>query len=292
MGQHIYRALVVDDEPVIREATVRAMSSLSFCCDAAGDGCEGMRVFKKRRHDLVVTDLRMPKKHGHALILELLQEPQPPHIVALTGVVDPRLAKDLLSRGVQDIVHKPVDYSMFAIKMLSIFEKQAWSNSLCGADSSQSSTSGHQLVTKIEQALELFSLCIPQDLDQALAAGTHLLTDPPQAAAQLMKRLLSKRGTHADRRREARIPLFSTAVVVPVNKDFEVQGEAFKMTFCDVSESGACLLHSRAIHAKYLALRWRSSTSPNCFIQVVMQVLRCNPIGPFYEIAGQFVMHD
>ena len=292
MGQQIYRALVVDDEPMVREATVRAMSPQSFCCDTAGDGSEGLQAYKKKRHDLVVTDLRMPKKHGHSFILELLHEQQPPRIVVLTGVADPRLTKDLLSRGVLDIVHKPVDYSVFATKMLAIFEKQAWSNALCRADSSQASTGGHQLVTKIEQALELFSLCIPRDLEQSLAAGTHLLNDPSEAAVQFMKRLLSKRGNLSDRRRDQRISLLSTVVVVPVNKDFQVRGEAVKMIFCNVSETGACLLHSRAVDAKYLALRWRSSASPNCFIQVVMQVIRCAPLGPFYEIAGQFVMHD
>ena len=37
-------------------------------------------------------------------------------MLILTGVVEPRLAIDLISRGVDDVLYKPVDYSLLGIK--------------------------------------------------------------------------------------------------------------------------------------------------------------------------------
>ena len=116
MEQSIHRALIVDDEPLIREATSRAMAAHEFCCDTASDGRQALKMYQEKRHDLVVTDLRMPKYHGHSLILELLKDKEPPSIVVLTGVANSRLVKDLFNRGVQDIIEKPVDFHVFAEK--------------------------------------------------------------------------------------------------------------------------------------------------------------------------------
>jgi CheY-like chemotaxis protein len=71
MKQQIYRALVVDDEPAVREATVRALTAEAFWCESAADGAEALACFRKSRHDLVITDLRMPGMQGYALALEV-----------------------------------------------------------------------------------------------------------------------------------------------------------------------------------------------------------------------------
>ena len=129
MDKAIHRVLIVDDEPLIREATSRAMAAQEFCCETACDGRQAMQMYQEKRHDLVVTDLRMPKYHGHSLILELLKDNEPPGIVVLTGVANTRLVKDLLSRGVQDIVQKPIDFNVFATKMLTLIERGGWGSS-------------------------------------------------------------------------------------------------------------------------------------------------------------------
>ncbi len=292
MAGQFYRALVVDDEPMVRDAVTRAMSAHSFCCETAEDGRQGLQMFREQGHDLVVTDLRMPAKHGHALVLELLQEPNPPHIVVLTGVADHRLVKDLFSRGVDDVVDKPVDFNIFATKMLAIFERNRWSESLCRANASVVASSQQQLVAKTEAALELFALCIPPSLDQLLASEFETSTPPPAAVIALMQRLASQQASDNERRGSERFSLLSPVVALPVDKDFIPLGEAMPMTFCDLSEDGANLFHTRSVAAEYLALRWRSAISQKCFLKAVMHVTRCKPLGPCYEVAGQFVMHD
>ncbi|MCG8449319.1 MAG: response regulator [Pirellulales bacterium] len=292
MGQSIYRALVVDDEPLIREVTARAMSAHRFCCDTASNGHEALQKYRDRRHELVVTDLRMPGMHGHSLILELLKDREPPHIVVMTGVSSPDLTKDLLRRGVQNIAYKPVDLDSFAPQLLSIFEQDEGCPIFRQGESIHAGGASHPLVIEIEKGLELLSLGIPPELDRVLSVGADYLDEPPSTVMQFMERLLQKRKVGLERRGAVRISLLTTAVAVPVSKNFVPQAEACKMTFNDISQTGACLFHTRSVQTKYLALRWRSLISPNNNLQVVMRITRCRPLGPFYEVAGEFVMHD
>src|SRR5690349_2868707 len=102
--------LVVDDEFRIRQQLCRALELAGIECECAADGDEALDRFLERRHKLIVTDLRMPRRNGHSLAVELLEQPEPPVVVALTGVTEPRLATDLLTRGVADIIYKPINY--------------------------------------------------------------------------------------------------------------------------------------------------------------------------------------
>lgn len=292
MGQSIHRALIVDDEPLIREATSRAMSALAFSCDTAIDGNQALKYYADQRHDLVVTDLRMPNKHGHSLVVELLQQPDPPKIVVLTGVANARLVKDLYSRGIHDIVQKPIDFDVFAMKMLALFEKNNWNPSSSTPGKVDLHGNQHPLVQKVEAAIEIFSMCVPDELDRELRANSDLLNDPPENLLQFLERLTQSRGDQTERRKSDRISVFSTATAIPVNKDFEVQGAASRITINDLSENGICVFHTRSFPTDYVALRWRSLVTPSYCLTAVLQIQRCKPVGPFYEIAGPFVMHD
>ncbi len=292
MEQSIHRVLIVDDEPLLREATSRAMSAHEFCCETASDGRQALKMYQEKHHDLVVTDLRMPHFHGHSLILELLKENEPPNIVVLTGVANSRLVKDLFNRGVQDIIEKPVDFNVFAAKMLSQVQRGNWNTSLGQDQTIQRKGSQHPLVYKIETALELFGLCIPPALDRELSSHLDLLADPSASLLQFLERLMLKKNKGAERRKQSRIPVLSSAIAIPVNKDFISQGDACSVTFNDLSEGGGCLFHTRSFPSEYIALRWRSLISPKVYLQAVLQISRCRPMGPFYEIAGSFVMHD
>ena len=99
MAETIYRCAVVDDDPSVRKATIRAFAEERFSCDAAGSGAEAKQMLAANRYDVVVTDLQMPNGHGHALAMEILALEDRPAIAILTGMLDPRLAKDLVGAG-------------------------------------------------------------------------------------------------------------------------------------------------------------------------------------------------
>ena len=124
MNDTTYRALVLEDEPDTQQLTVRALATEGFGCSTACDGEEAATLTEETPFDLVVTDLRMPKRDGHALAIDLLSQPTRPSLIVLTGISEPRLAKDLVMRGVDDIMFKPIDYAAFAAKARAIVDRR------------------------------------------------------------------------------------------------------------------------------------------------------------------------
>ncbi len=64
--------LVVDDEPAIRTAVARYLSSLGHVVDVAASGREALDRLASRSFDLILLDLRMPDMAGDALYRELI----------------------------------------------------------------------------------------------------------------------------------------------------------------------------------------------------------------------------
>ncbi|MEX0820471.1 MAG: HDOD domain-containing protein, partial [Pirellulaceae bacterium] len=119
-----YRAIVVDDEVIVQKMLTFALEREGFSCDVAGDGVEASALLGSRVYDLVVTDLRMPHKHGYSLALEILADCDRPVVLVHTSIDDPRLTQDLLVRGIDDISYKPTDYSLFATRARSLVERR------------------------------------------------------------------------------------------------------------------------------------------------------------------------
>lgn len=118
-----FRALVVDDDPIARRTVSWALRQEGFVCDVAADGEQASALLDDTVYDLLVTDLQMPNKHGHSLATEVLAGPACPKIMVHTSVDDPRLTKDLMLRGVDDIVYKPANYASFAAKAMGLVER-------------------------------------------------------------------------------------------------------------------------------------------------------------------------
>jgi len=124
MSDKEYTALVVDDEPALRRLTAAALRRRNFRCDEAANGQQACAALADRHYDLVVTDLRMPLGNGHALAVELLSRGgERPAIVVFTGVLEPKLVEDLIARGVDDVLFKPLDFSVLGAKVRAICER-------------------------------------------------------------------------------------------------------------------------------------------------------------------------
>ena len=124
MSDSVFKAMVVDDDLIVRKMLAFALKNEGFRCVSAVDGADALAKLSAESVDLVVTDLCMPNKHGHALSVELLARHSASILVVHTSVDDPSLAKDLMSRGVDDIIYKPTNYGAFAAKMKILVERR------------------------------------------------------------------------------------------------------------------------------------------------------------------------
>ncbi len=81
--------LTIDDEESIRESFKLFLEDYDFDVIEAGNGAEGMEIFRQQHPDLVLCDLRMPGVDGLD-VLEAIQKesPETPLIVVSgTGII-------------------------------------------------------------------------------------------------------------------------------------------------------------------------------------------------------------
>lgn len=124
MNAAALKALIVDDERPVRDLTERWLKRVGFECATAADGKQAECILETDRFDVVVTDLRMPVEHGYALAAMLMAREDRPLVVVLTGVYEPRLAKEMKRLGVDEMVFKPVDYPDFARKVRRLVDQR------------------------------------------------------------------------------------------------------------------------------------------------------------------------
>ncbi|HSN13504.1 MAG TPA: PAS domain S-box protein [Anaeromyxobacteraceae bacterium] len=110
------RILVVDDEPMVRNAHRRLLESLGYRVETASDGEEALAVFKQApaSFDLVLTDQTMPRLSGADLAKALLAVRADARVVLCTGYsdhVDERRAHAL---GLRALLAKPIDRETMA----------------------------------------------------------------------------------------------------------------------------------------------------------------------------------
>ncbi len=120
-----YRVLVVDDDESIRQIYRRGFEALGMQCDIASGVPVAENMLRVRKYHAVVSDLRMPQVHGHQFIVTLLESSYKGLVFVVSGALEPRLVRDLIARGVTDVVSKPVDVPVFCMKVLAMIERDA-----------------------------------------------------------------------------------------------------------------------------------------------------------------------
>jgi DNA-binding response OmpR family regulator len=108
--------LVVDDDPDLVETIGIMLESKGFEVGKAYDGVEAEEAIKKRRPDLMILDVMMPRKDGYQLCKELKQDSATKGIpiIMLTAVGDavPTTTythREGMSMEAEDYIEKPVD---------------------------------------------------------------------------------------------------------------------------------------------------------------------------------------
>jgi len=103
------RALVVDDEPDIRELLGITLGRMNIAVKTAGDYASAIRTLGSERFDLVLTDMRLPDGDGLDLV-EWIQANRPGLPVAvITAHGNVEAAVRALKLGAFDFISKPLD---------------------------------------------------------------------------------------------------------------------------------------------------------------------------------------
>ncbi len=113
MGKYV---LIVDDDPDMVETVGMMLESKGYEVGKAYDGIEGEESIRKRRPDVLVLDVMMPRKNGYVLCAELKKnkETMDIPIILLTAVGEavPTTTyshADGKATAAEDYIAKPVD---------------------------------------------------------------------------------------------------------------------------------------------------------------------------------------
>jgi len=100
------RILIVDDDDHVRDALVDELSS-TYRVEAVSSGCEAFDALAHHQYDVIISDLKMPDHDGIEVLEFARQHQRDPVRVLLTGYVDERAHRALLSPDAPYKVGKP-----------------------------------------------------------------------------------------------------------------------------------------------------------------------------------------
>ncbi len=77
--------LIIDDEDMVRLTLRKMLEKAGHSVSEAADGSLGLKAFKAKPPDLVITDIIMPEKEGIETIVEIKKERPDMKIIAISG---------------------------------------------------------------------------------------------------------------------------------------------------------------------------------------------------------------
>jgi DNA-binding NtrC family response regulator len=117
------RVLVADDERNLRDLIVRELTRKGHEAEGAADGQEAVDRIAQATYDVLVLDMKMPRKSGIDVLRELAGTPDSPQIIVMTGVQDVATAVEAMKLGAYDYLSKPTRIEELDILVRKAAEK-------------------------------------------------------------------------------------------------------------------------------------------------------------------------
>ncbi len=113
----VEKILLIDDEEGIRRVLGISLKDSGYEVLTAENGEEALRIFKKERPPIVLTDIKMPGMDGIALLQRIKKESPETEVIMITGHGDMELAIQSLKFDATDFVTKPINDDVLGIAL-------------------------------------------------------------------------------------------------------------------------------------------------------------------------------
>jgi putative two-component system response regulator len=116
--------LIIDDEPKFRGNLADWLEDMGYATITAGDGEEGLALFRERQPDMVLADLNMPRLDGFGVVKEVTRLAPETPILVISGVGVLEDAIGAIRLGAWDFLTKPLqDLALLEHTINKAFER-------------------------------------------------------------------------------------------------------------------------------------------------------------------------
>lgn len=178
----MYKFIIVDDEPLIRQGLLKKIRSvtaeLSFCGEA-DNGEDALELVRTQDPHLIFTDMRMPVMDGKSLLRQLQSQYPDKKIIVISGYSDFEYMQEAISARVVHYLLKPFSKD----EILGAISK-----AITAIESEQSSKAETLSITREAEQLSLLG-----DMHALLQyiSGFYPVEHPPVFRSAPMRNLMS-----------------------------------------------------------------------------------------------------
>ncbi len=124
--RHEATVLIIDDEPIVRQAFADCLTDAGYRVLEAADGADGLDKLRASPPDLILCDLRMPGLDGLDVLARAREQDPDLPVIVVSGAGSMADAVEALKRGAWDYVTKPVlDISLLIAAVTRALERAA-----------------------------------------------------------------------------------------------------------------------------------------------------------------------
>jgi DNA-binding NtrC family response regulator len=153
------RILIAEDKESLRRVLAETLEAEGYAVVEAGDGEEAIRKISGERFDLILTDLKLPKKDGMEVLRAAKENSPSAAVVLMTayGTID--VAVDAMKEGAYDFLSKPVDTNYLLMLIERAMERQRlWKENILFRSELAERLSYPEIVGKSPKIKEAFLL--------------------------------------------------------------------------------------------------------------------------------------
>lgn len=116
--------LLVDDETGILETQREMLEDFDYTVLTASDGQDALDIMQQGEVDLVISDVRMPRKNGYEMLREMREGKIDSDIIFVTGYGTIGSAVECMNNGASDYIEKPFDIFKLRDKIAAVLERR------------------------------------------------------------------------------------------------------------------------------------------------------------------------
>ena len=117
------KILVIDDEKSIRDTLKEILEYEDHKVDLAADGEEGLEQFKNNKYDIVLLDIKMPKKDGIEVLEDIFAVATDVPVIMISGHGNIDTAVESIKKGAYDFIEKPLDLNRLLVTIRNAMDR-------------------------------------------------------------------------------------------------------------------------------------------------------------------------